>query len=234
MKHVAVLRRDAEQAARAANEAVRRLERYFRDLLQERQRRPGDDLMSLLLEGQAEGRLTAEEVTSQCILLLNAGHLTTMDQFGNTVLALLKHPGQWRRLRDEPALVRSAVEEGLRYDGAVLLLQRIAREDLRLRGQTIRQGELLFLSLGAANRDPEMFSEPDRFDVCRTDNRHLAFGVGPHLCLGMTLARRELEVALGRLVQRLPRLRLAERPVRRRADSLLFRGLEALPVRFDS
>ena len=154
---------------------------------------------------------------------------------GNTVLALLKHPEQMRRLRDDPALVRSAVEEGLRYDGAVLLLQRIAREDLRLRGQTIRQGELLYLSLGAANRDPEMFSEPDRFDVGRSDNRHLAFGVGPHLCLGMTLARRELEVALGRLVQRLPRLRFdGERPVRRRADSLLFRGLEALPVRFDS
>jgi cytochrome P450 PksS len=91
---------DAEQAGRAANEAVRQLERYFRDLLQERQRRPGDDLMSLLLQGQAEGRLTAEEVTSQCILLLNAGHLTTMDQFGNTVLALLMPPGQWRRLRE--------------------------------------------------------------------------------------------------------------------------------------
>ena len=225
---------DAEQAARAANEAVRQLERYFRDLLQERQRRPGDDLMSLLLEGQAEGRLTAEEVTSQCILLLNAGHLTTMDQFGNTVLALLKHPGQWRRLRDEPALVRSAVEEGLRYDGAVLLLQRIAREDLMLRGQTIRKGDLVYLSLGAANRDPEVFSEPDRFDVGRSDNRHLAFGVGPHLCLGMTLARRELEVPLGRLVQRLPRLRLdEERPLRRRAGSLAFRGLESLPVRFD-
>jgi cytochrome P450 PksS len=104
-----------------------------------------------------------------------------------------------------------------------------------LRGQTIRQGELLYLSLGAANRDPEMFSEPDRFDVGRTDNRHLAFGVGPHLCLGMTLARRELEVSLGRLARQLPRLRFdAERPARRRADSLLFRGLEALPVRFDS
>jgi cytochrome P450 len=131
--------------------------------------------------------------------------------------------------------VRSAVEEGLRYDGAVLLLHRIAREDLMLRGQTIRQGDLVYLSLGAANRDPEVFSEPDRFDLGRSDNRHLAFGVGPHLCLGMTLARRELEVALGRLVQRLPRLRFdAERPVRRRADSLLFRGLEALSVRFDS
>ena len=193
---------DPEQAARAANEATVHQERYFRDLLEERRRRPGDDLMSLLLKGQADGRLTAEEVSSQCILLLNAGHITTMDQLGNTVLALLKHPEQMGRLRDDPALVRSATEEGLRYDGAVQLLQRIAREDLMLRGQTIRKGDLVYLSLGAANRDPEVFSEPDRFDVGRSDNRHLAFGAGPHLCLGMTLARRELEVSLGRLVRR--------------------------------
>jgi cytochrome P450 PksS len=131
-------------------------------------------------------------------------------------------------------LVRSAVEESLRYDGTAQLLHRIAHEDLTLRGQTIRQGDLLYLSLGAANRDPEVFAEPDRFDVGRADNRHLAFGAGPHLCLGMTLARRELEVALGRLVRRMPRLRFdAERPVRRRSDSLVFRGLESLPVGFD-
>jgi cytochrome P450 PksS len=225
---------DPEEAARAANKASLQQERYFRDLLEERRRRPGDDLVSLLLVGQAEGRLTAEEVCAQCILLLAAGHITTMDQLGNTVLALLKNPEQLGRLRDDPGLVRSAVEEGLRYDGTAQLGQRIARADLRLRGQTIHKGELLYLSLGAANRDPEAFAEPDRFDVGRADNRHLAFGAGPHLCLGMTLARRELEVALGRLVRRLPRLRCdEERPRRRRADSLVFRGLESLPVRFD-
>jgi cytochrome P450 PksS len=225
---------DPEEAARAANEAFIRQERYFRDLLEERWRRPGDDLMSMLLKGQAEGRLTAAEVCSQCILLLIAGHITTMDQLGNTVMALLKNPQQMGRLRDDPGLVRSAVEEGLRYDGAVQLRQRIARADLVLRGQTIRKGDLLYLSLGAANRDPEVFPEPDRFDVGRADNRHLAFGAGPHLCLGMTLARRELEVALARLVRRMPRLRFDEgRPLRRRADSLVFRGLESLPVRFD-
>jgi cytochrome P450 PksS len=142
---------DPEEAARAANKAARHQERYFRDLLQERRRRPGDDLMSLLLQGQAEGRLTAEEVCAQCILLLAAGHITTMDQLGNTVLALLKDPEQLGRLRDDPALVRSATEEGLRYDGTAQLGQRIAREDLRLRGQTIHKGELLYLSLGAAN-----------------------------------------------------------------------------------
>ena len=129
-----------------------------------------------------------------------------------------------------------AVEEGLRYDGTAQLLQRIARADLRLRGQTIRQGDLLYLSLGAANRDPEVFIEPDRFAIGRADNRqrHLAFGAGPHLCLGMTLARRELEVSLGRLMQRMPRLRFDEqRPLRRRADSMVLRGLRSLPVRFD-
>jgi cytochrome P450 PksS len=225
---------DPVAAARAANESSLQQERYFRGLLEERRRRPGDDLMSLLLEGQAEGRLTAEEVCAQCILLLGAGHVTTMDQLGNTVLALLKNPEHMDRVRDDPTLVRPAVEEGLRYDGTVQLLQRTAREDLTLRGRTVRKGELVYLSLGAANRDPEVFAEPDRFDVGRADNRHLAFGAGPHLCLGMTLARRELEVALGRLVRRMPRLRLDEgRPVRRRSNSLVFRGLESLPVRFD-
>jgi cytochrome P450 len=225
---------DPVEAARAANKVRLEQERYFRDLLEERRRRPGDDLMSLLLRGQAEGRLTAAEVCAQCILLLSAGPITTMDQLGNTVLALLKNPEQWDRLRDQPGLVRLATEEGLRYDGTAQLLQRITRKDLVLRGRTIRAGELLYLSLGAANRDPEVFPEPDRFDVGRADNRHLAFGAGPHLCLGMTLARRELDVALWRLVRRMPRLRLDEvRPMRRRADSLVFRGLEALPVRFD-
>jgi cytochrome P450 len=225
---------DPEEAARAAKEANLLQERYFLGLLEERRRRPGDDLMSLLLQGQAEGRLTAEEVCAQCMLLLAAGHITTMDQLANTALALLNHPEQWARLRDNPPLVRSAVEEGLRYDGNVQLLQRIAREEVPLRGRTIRKGDLVYLSLGAANRDPEVFPEPDRFDVGRADNRHLAFGAGPHLCLGMTLARRELEVALGRLVRRAPRLRFdAEWAPRRRADSRVFRGLESLPVRFD-
>jgi pimeloyl-[acyl-carrier protein] synthase len=225
---------DTEEAARAANQATLKLERYFLDLLEERRRRPGDDLMSLLLEGQAYGRLTAEEVCSQCILLLAAGHLTTMDQLGNTVLALLQNPEQMGRLRDDPVLARSATEEGLRYDGAAQLLQRVAREDLRLGGKAIGAGELVYLSLGAANRDPEVFAEPDRFEVSRAHNRHLAFGAGSHACLGMTLARRELEISLERLVRRMPRLRLdEERPMRRRANSLVFRGLQTLPARFD-
>src|SRR5262249_19180843 len=139
---------DPEEAARAANEAARHQERYFLDLLEQRRRRPGDDLMSLLLPGQAAGRRTAAEGGRPGMSLQGAGHITTMDQLGNTVLALLNNPGQLGRLRDDPALVRPAVEEGLRYDGTAQLLQRIARADLRLRGQTIRKGDLLYLSLG--------------------------------------------------------------------------------------
>ena len=190
--------------------------------------------MSLLLRGQADGRLTADEVCSQCILILGAGHITTMDQLGNTVLALMKNPEQMARLRDDSRLVRLATEEGLRYDGTAQLLQRVARKDMKLRSKTIREGDLIYLALGSANRDPAMFTEPDQFDVGRTDNRHLAFGAGPHVCLGMTLARRELDAALRRLMQRTPRLRFdPERPTRRRANSMVFRGLESFPVRFD-
>lgn len=225
---------DPKEVARAANEAIADQERYFLDLMEQRRRQPGDDLMSLLLQGQADGRLTPEEVCSQCIMILAAGHVTTMDQLGNTALALLKHPEQMDRLRDNPELIRSASEEGLRYDGNAQLVQRIAREDLVLRGKTIRKGDLLQLATGAANRDPEVFIEADRFNICRVDNPHLAFGAGQHQCLGMTLARRELEIALGRLIQRMPRLRLdEERPMRRRIDSMTFRGLESLAVRFD-
>jgi cytochrome P450 PksS len=225
---------DPEEIARAANEAAVHLERYFLDLLEDRRRQPGDDLMSLFLQGQADGRMTPEEVSSQCILLLIGGHITTVDQLGNTALALLKHPEQMGRLRDDPDLVRSAIEEGLRYDGTAQLTQRVAREDLVVRGKAIRKGEMLQLALGAANRDPEVFVEPDRFDISRADNPHLAFGSGSHQCLGMNLGRRELEISLGRLMRRMPRLRLDEqRPMRRRIDSLALRGLESLPVRFD-
>jgi cytochrome P450 len=225
---------DPEEAARAANRATVQQERYFLNLLEERRRQPGDDLMSLLLEGQADGRLTAEEVCAQCILLLAAGHITTMDQLGNTTLALLRNPDQMECLRDDLVLVRSTTEEGLRYDGTAQFLQRVAREDLTLGGKMIPEGDLVYLSLGAANRDPEMFAEPDRFVVSRADNRHLAFGAGTNVCLGMTLARRELEAALGQLLRWMPRLRPdQDRPMRRRSDSLVFRGLESLPVCFD-
>jgi cytochrome P450 PksS len=222
---------DREQDARAANAATLGLENYFSALLEERRRKPGDDLMSLLLEGQAEGKLSAAEVCAQCQLFLAAGHVTTIDQLSNAIYTLLSHPEQWRKLRDDPGLVRSAVEECLRYDGAVPLLHRVAMTDLEMGGKTIRKGQVVYLALAAANRDPEVFAEPDTFDVARSNNRHLAFGAGPHICIGAGLARREMEMGLLALLQRMPTLHLVEGETpRRRCESLLFRGFHSLPV----
>jgi cytochrome P450 PksS len=222
---------DPEPAARAANAAALELERYFAALLEQRRRAPGDDLMSLLLAGQAEGKLSAEEVCHQCVLLLVGGHVTTIDQFANAVHAFLEHPDQLRKLRDNPGLIRSAVEEALRYDGAVPFIHRVAAADLEIGGRAIRRGQAVYLGLAAANRDPELFAEPDRFDITRTNNRHLSFGAGPHVCLGGGLARRELEVGLLTLFRRMPTLRLdgEDRP-KRRCESLVFRGFHRLPA----
>jgi cytochrome P450 len=224
---------DPEADARAANDATVKMERYFLDLLEERRKSPGDDLMSLLLAGQAEGKLRAEEVSAQCSLILAAGHVTTIDQMGNAVHALLQHPEQLQRLRDNPSLVPSAVEEALRYDPAVPFIHRIATADLDLGGKTVRKDQVVYLGLAAANRDPAAFPDPDRFDVGRANNRHVAFGAGPHVCLGAGLTRRELEVGLATLFRRLPDLRPdpASAP-RRRCESLVFRGFYALPVVF--
>src|SRR5262245_4214497 len=182
---------DPVEGARAANAAALNLEGYFRALLAERRRHPGDDLMSLLIRGQDEGRLSPEEVCCQCIMLLTGGHVTTIDQFSNAVYALLAHPGELAKLRDNPELIKSAVEETVRYDGAVGLARRVAVEDVEVSGRIIPAGDLVFLSVAAANRDPEVFPEPDRFDITRPSNRHIGFGAGPHVCIGSGLARRE-------------------------------------------
>lgn len=222
---------DPAESARAANAAALNLEGYFRALLAERRRHPGDDLMSLLIRGQDEGRLTAEEVCCQCIMLLTGGHVTTIDQFSNAVHSLLAHPTELAKVRDDPGLIKSAVEEAVRYDGAVGLARRVAAEDMEFRGREVRAGDLVFLSVAAANRDPEVFSDPDRFDVTRAGNRHIGFGAGPHVCIGSGLARRELEIGLAALLSRFPDLRFAdgERP-RRRCETLVFRGFHSLPV----
>jgi cytochrome P450 len=222
---------DPAEGARAANAAALNLEGYFRALLAERRRHPGDDLMSLLIRGQDEGRLSAEEVCCQCIMLLTGGHVTTIDQFSNAVYALLAHPGELAKLRDDPGLIRSGVEEAVRYDGAVGLARRVAAEDVEVRERVIRAGDLVYLSVAAANRDPEVFPDPDRFDVTRAGNRHIGFGAGPHVCIGSGLARRELEVGLTTLLRRFPRLRLSDNePPRRRCETLVFRGFYSLPV----
>jgi hypothetical protein len=160
------------------------------------------------------------------------GHETTVNLIGNGVLALLRHPGTLDRLRAEPALVVPAVEELLRYDGPAQLVSRIACAEIALGGKTIRAGDSVLLGLGSANRDPEVFADPDRLDLERTPNPHLAFGLGTHLCPGAALSRLEARAALAGLIARFPRLRPGAAPPVRRPTAIL-RGLERLPVRVD-
>lgn len=210
--------------------AAMELFRYFTDLVEERRARPGDDLLSALLVAEAAGdRLTHAELLSTVTLLFVAGFETTMNLVGNGMLALLRHPAQIDRLRADPGLLRPGVEELIRYDGPVHITARIATTDVEIGGALIREGEQVAVSLGAANRDPEQFPDPDRLDVGRTPNRHLGLGGGPHYCLGATLARIEAQAAFGAVLRRFPHLELAtEEPTYR--DHFVIRGLKGLKV----
>jgi cytochrome P450 PksS len=222
---------DIDGVARAANDATLHFERYFLDLVEERHRRPGDDLVSVLVAGHDEGRLSAVEVAAQCQLLFSAGHQTLIDQLCNAVHTLLSHPQQLRALQADPTLIGPAVEEALRYDPSVEFMSRVAAADLEVGGRVIRQDEVVLLGIAAANRDPAVFADPDRFDILRADKPHLTFAAGAHACLGMGLARLELQLALQVLFQRFPRLRLdPEDPPRRRSGTVLFRGFDVLPT----
>jgi cytochrome P450 len=175
--------------------------------------------------------MSREDVLATSDLLLVAGHETTVNLIGNGLLALLRHPAELKRLRDDPALLQSAVEELLRYDGPVQRTARITNADVEIGGHKIAKGSMVVPVIGAANRDPAHFPYPDRLDVSRADNRHIAFGFGIHFCLGAPLARLEGQIALGIVLRRLPRLALAtERPEWR--ESQVLRGLKALPVSF--
>jgi cytochrome P450 len=220
--------RSAEVDATIAG-AERDLAVYLEDLFTFRRSAPGDDLLSALLAVEADGdRIAPEEVVDLALLLLVAGHETTVNLIGNGVLALLRAPDQLGRLRRSPDLVAAAVDELLRFDSPVQLTQRVATEDLDLAGCRVRAGDEVLLVLGAANRDPLVFAEPNRLDVTRDARRHVAFGGGIHHCLGAALARLEGQVALSTLLARFPRLELAGHPVRRPTFTL--RGLESLPV----
>ncbi len=203
---------------------------YFTDLIERRRRSLRDDLLSALIEAEEGGeRLTEEELLGTALFLLIAGHETTVNLIGNGTLALLRHRDQLERLRDDPDLDRQAVEELLRFDSPVQLTQRITLDDYDVGDVTIPKGQNLIPLLGAANRDPAEFDEPDRLDLGRANaNRHLAFGGGHHFCLGASLARLEGAVAIGALVRRFPTIELAGDPVRKTTFTL--RGLEHLPV----
>jgi cytochrome P450 len=205
---------------------------YFRELIGQRRATPRGDLLSALIAAEEAGdKLNEEELLATCILILIAGHETTVNLIGNGVLALLRHPAELSRLRATPGLITTAVEELLRYDVPVQRTARVASDDATIGGHTIRKGEMVMPFIGAADRDPAQFPQPDRLDLSRADNRHIAFGWGIHFCLGAPLARVEGQIAIETLVRRLPTLELVNETIEYR-QSLTLRGLKELPVKF--
>ena len=213
-------------AASAAGELVEYLGRIFA----QRRREPRDDLISAMIAAQDRGDvLTDGEILSNCILILVAGHETTTNLIGNGTVALLEHPDQLARLRDDADLARSAVEELLRFDAPVQLTSRYAQVPIEWDGHKLRVDQELNLVFGAANRDPTLFADPDRLDLARSDNRHVAFGFGAHFCLGAPLARLEGQLALAALVRRFPKLAFG-RGERVRRPGVVLRGYASVPL----
>ncbi len=211
---------------------VEHMTAYFRERIREQKRSPRVGLVHSLLKAEVDGdRLTEEEVIANCIITMVGGQETTTNLIGNGLLLLLRNPSELERLRRNPALLPSAVEELLRYDPPTQHTARVAPYDLEMGGKTIKRGEGVIAVMAAANRDPERFPDPDRLHLSRADNRHLSFGWAAHFCFGAPLARIEGQVAFDRLI-RLPNLRL--KPVRLAwRTNLALRGLTALPVEFD-
>ncbi|MEV4233412.1 cytochrome P450 [Streptomyces bobili] len=213
--------------------AIDQYEEYLARLVRQRRADPGDDLISALVATQArDDRLTDSELLSTCFVLITAGDETTTHLIGNGMLALLRHPDQLTRLREDPSLIRTAVDELARYDTPTQAIVRVVAEDVEIGGRTLREGELAYLFLAATNRDSERFEDPDRLDLTRPGNRHLSFGNGPHFCLGGPLAKLQAEVAVGTLVRRLPHLRLADGAVLDWRPNPLQRRLTALPLTY--
>jgi cytochrome P450 PksS len=209
--------------------------RYVRRLVRTRRAAPSDDLVSALVEAHEAGdRLNEDELLAMVTLLLVAGHETTVNLIGNGMLALMEHPRQMDRLRDDSGLIKLAVEELLRYDGPLeTATERYAREDVTIAGTTIPRGAMVFAVLGSANRDERQFDHPDTLDITREPNRHVAFGQGVHFCLGAPLARLEGQIAINTLLRRIPDLRLATpRHTLRRRPGLVLHGYISLPVEF--
>ena len=214
-------------------EAVQNLTEYFHDAIREQRRQPRDGLVSAFLAAEVDGdRLSDEEVAANCIVTMVGGLETTTNLIGNGTLTLLRNPADLQRLRTEPDVMPSAVEELLRYESPSQHTARIARDDLELGGKQIRKGQAVIAVMAAGNRDPERFPEPDRLDIERPDNRHLAFGWASHFCFGAPLARLEAEISFTSLLHRLPELQLVDQPLVWR-ENLGLRGLKSLPLTFE-
>jgi cytochrome P450 PksS len=215
--------------------AVWMFNRYLRRFFKVRRADLRDDLVSALIQGEEAGdRLSEDELLAMVFLLLVAGHETTVNLIGSGTLELLRHPDQMEKLRRDPSLIKSAVEELLRFTAPVFMsTERYAREDVRIQGVTIPCGEMALGVIGSANRDETVFENPDTMDIEREPNKHLSFGHGIHYCLGAALARLEAQIAINTLLERMPKLRLKGSPEALRwRRSLILRGLESLPVDF--
>lgn len=215
----------ADKAVRASLE----FSAYLRELIAARRKDPGDDLISGLIAAYDEGdRLDEQEMISTCVLLLNAGHEATVNATVNGWWALFRHPGQLAALRGDRSLLSTAVEELMRYDTPLQLFERWVLDDMEIDGTTIPRGSEVALLFGSANRDEDVFSDPDTLDLARADNPHISFSAGIHYCIGAPLARLELSASLGALLDQAPHLRLAAEPERK--PNFVIRGLEGLRV----
>jgi cytochrome P450 len=223
MYQFGVTRAVEDTAARAAQE----ISQFVRDLAARRRREPADDLISQLIVAEGQGGcLTEDELVATCVLLLNAGHEATVHGIGNGLKAILENDAGAAVASADPTAAEAIVDELLRFDCPLHLFTRYALQDLEVAGIKLHQGEKIGLLLGAANRDRQAFAEPDRLDLKRTPNPHLALGAGIHFCVGAPLARLEMRTALPLLLRRLPGLRLAKPP--RYRDAYHFHGLETL------
>ncbi len=219
------------EAFARGNEAVQEFLAYLKTLVARRRAKPGDpdrDVLTRLIQGETDGeRLTEKELLHNCIFLLNAGHETTTNLIGNGLVTLINHPSEKKRLIENPALIKTAIEEMLRYESSNQLGNRMTTEPVELGGVELAPGTSVTLCIGAANRDEKQFENAELFDVGRTPNRHLAFGSGAHQCAGMALARLEGAVAISGFLARFPRYALKGLPVR--GGRVRFRGFLSVP-----
>jgi len=225
---------EIEEVARKADKAAVQFSALITQLVEQRRRQPGTDIISLLSVAYQEQGFNLEELPSVCIQILAAGLLTTTDQIANGVNALLCHPDQLQKLKKNPSLIDSAVEEMIRFDTSVPFFFRIAKQDLTIGGKEIAAGSVIVLGLGAANHDPEKFEEPEVFDITRTPNEHLGFSSGIHFCLGAALARMKLTICLTTLLRRLPNLGFDpdKQAIPTKHSILIMKGFDSLPVKF--
>jgi cytochrome P450 len=222
--------RPPEAILERSQAALLAMRSYLTDLVNEKRRKPGEDLISELVKVEAEGiRLTEQELVYTCITMLGAGHETTTSLIGNGLFTLLSHPEEWRKLRENPSLLNSAIEEMLRYESPVARQPRVIKEAIELGGKKMLGGQVAFQMLNAANRDPDYFPDPDKFDIERQNNKHVAFGMGIHFCVGAGLARTEGQEVFKAIMERLPDIRLvSDKPIwdRHKPNSRMLHSLQ--------